>query len=177
MNNKTTIINAPKDIDHPYGMLSACIYKLPGNEFVIMAHLLNNDPTWIINKIEIQQRCCHGENGMSIIKFNRAWKSLEDKHHIYCDRFFGGVKWVIKEDPNMNMQLYDQSTTDTSISNTGGVLTNINKTINKTRDTQDSSRASEDSEPPKKKLDLSFDLSNNVEMNMDFNFTEDELSN
>jgi hypothetical protein len=97
---------------------------LDGYEILIMMHLLSNTSSFIINKKVIATRCKLPKN-----KFNTAWKSLEEKHHIKCERIQGGVKWTVYEDPKDYEEISTSDTDGTTenkpIKNTGG--TNKNK--------------------------------------------------
>lgn len=141
--NTSKILRTPKDKDNPYTMLSAVLLKLDGYERAIMYELLSNSDDFIINKTVIQKRL-----GFPHKKFNDAWRSLEDKHHILCDRKWGSVHWVIVENPyskNTDIGYTDvnngekeaESETDrntytdityTDITNTDELLTNNKKT-------------------------------------------------
>ena len=140
--NQTVLIRAKKDMEHPYIMLSSSLLKLDGYERAIMMEILSNSDDFIINKNVVEKRL-----GFPHKKFLDSWKSLEDKHYILCDRFFGGVKWVINENPYANYDtrinytgvintqseagcISDTSIINTSIINTGVHLTNNKKTNN-----------------------------------------------
>lgn len=137
--NQTVIIRTIKDKEHPYVLLSSTLLVLNGYERAIMLELLSNSDDFIINKIVVEKRL-----GFPHKKFLDAWKSLEEKYYIQCDRFFGGVKWVINEQPNSkytsvtngNISTIEQndskytSIIDASIIYTGDHLTSNKETNN-----------------------------------------------
>lgn len=143
-NNTSKILRAPKDSNHPYTVVSSYwndYSKLDGYQRAIMLELTSNSDEFIINKNVVEKRL-----GFPHKKFLDAWKELENKHFILCDRFWGGVRWVINENPNASSDtriintdvtdaqdetdgIRDTSIINTSIINTGDHLTN-NKKIN-----------------------------------------------
>jgi len=97
--NTSKIIKAPYNKDHPYTVVSNNwndYTKLNGFERAIMLELMSNSDSFIINKDVVRERL-----GFPKQKFLDAWASLEKKYYISCDRFFGGVKWVINETVNI----------------------------------------------------------------------------
>lgn len=103
--NMTTILKSVKDADHPYTVVSNNwndYKKLNGYERAIMLELMSNDPnTFIINKNVIEKRL-----GFPHKKFNDAWKSLEEKYFIFCDRkkMKQGVHWIIRESESISQE-------------------------------------------------------------------------
>ena len=98
MKNNAYIHRAPKDANHPYTIISAKIINdLDGYERVIMLELLTNPDSYIIYKDAIRKRL-----GFPHKKFSDAWARLVSKGYIRMKRFFGGVEWIIHEDPYTN---------------------------------------------------------------------------
>jgi len=92
--NKTVVIREVKDDTHPFTRLSNSLLKLDGYERAIMHELLSNSDEFIVNKKVVQKRL-----GFPHKKFHDAWMRLEEKYYIRKERFFGGVKWIISENP------------------------------------------------------------------------------
>jgi len=93
--NESSYIRAKKDADHPYNMVPAYFNDhnlYDGYERAILSELSSNRDDFIIVKSVIRKRLGFGRK-----HFETAWKSLEDKRHIFTDRIQGGWKHVYSE--------------------------------------------------------------------------------
>ncbi len=98
LNNKSKIIRAIKDKNHPYDIMPGYYANTDRYNYLeqaILYHLSSNSDSFVIVKSVVRTRL-----GMPWKKFEDAWKSLESKGHIKGKHIQGGWEWTFSEISN-----------------------------------------------------------------------------